>query len=163
MRQHRGVVTESELLAAVDVAFLATGRGLRRWPDSHPARSPARCTSTRVCTDAAKWRIVGARVDVWIEAVAGAGLATIERDVAVTWREPPGAVIVRTDLLRPRRDAALPLVVARTAIDGVPGAGVVLAVGAPAEEVAAIPDCGCDACDSGSANELVYVGQEVAR
>ena len=36
-------------------------------------------------------------------------------------------------------------------------AGIVLGVGDPAECIAWIPDCGCDACDSGSANELDYL------
>jgi len=34
------VVTEQELLDAVDEAFAVTGRGLAPWPDPHPDRRP---------------------------------------------------------------------------------------------------------------------------
>ena len=54
----------------------------------------------------------------------------------------------------PLAAGALPLVVARSRIGEVDDAGVVLGVGDPAVCLARFPECGCDACDSGSQNEL---------
>lgn len=156
------MVTESSLRAAVDAAFVDTARGLRRWPDPHPDRQPADDEYSRV-TDPAKWRIVGARVDAWIAATVSLGLAVVERDAAVTWRERREPTIASTDVVRPLTAGALALTIARTVIEGVAGAGVLLGVGEPAEELALIPDCGCDACDSGSQNELDHLDTEIAR
>ena len=57
---------------------------------------------------------------------------------------------------RPHR-GALELVVAHSRIGDVGDAGIVLGLGIPAECIVWIPDCGCDACDSGSANELDHL------
>lgn len=147
------MVTEAELLAAVDAAFEATGRGLVVWSSPHPDRSPREEEYSRV-TDPGKWRIVGARADAWLVALADAGLGVVERGVAVPWRVPPGTVISRTDRLVPHAAGALPLVVARSRIEGIDDAGVTLAAGDPAVCVVLIPFCGCDACDDGAQYEL---------
>ena len=147
------MVTGSELLAAVDAAFAVTGRGLARWPDPHGGRAPLDEEYARL-TNAGKWRIVGARADAWLAALADARLATVERDVEVRWTAAPGPVISRTDRLVPRAAGALPLVVARSRIDDVGDAGVTLGVGDPAVCVAWIPPCGCDACDRGAQPEI---------
>src|SRR4051794_31632987 len=59
----------ADLVAAVDAAFAFTGRGLLRWADPHQARSPRDEKYSRV-TNPAKWRIVGARADAWLVALA---------------------------------------------------------------------------------------------
>lgn len=56
---------------------------------------------------------------------------------------------------------ALALVVARSRIADVPDAGVVLGAGDPAVCVDVSPDCGCDACDSGSQDELDVIDARV--
>lgn len=147
------MVTESELLAAVDEAFRVTGRGLARWPDPHPDRPPLDEEYSRV-TNAAKWRIVGARGDAWADALSDAGLAVVERDVEVRWRVAPGSTISRSDRIMPYAAGALPLAVARSRIDDTDDAGVTLGVGDPAVCVALVPACGCDACDSGAQPEI---------
>ena len=141
------------LLVAVDEAFARTARGLDRWDDPHPPpdRIVADEEYSRV-TNPARWRIIGARADAWLEVLAAHGLAAVRRGVAVEWVEPPGPIVTRTDLVRPTVEHGLPLVVGRSRIGDVDDAGVTLGVGLPAVLVHAIPDCGCDACDSGSAD-----------
>ena len=63
----------------------------------------------------------------------------------------------RAERVIPIAPGALELVVAHARIGDVVDAGIVLGVGDPAECIVWIPDCGCDACDSGSANELDYL------
>jgi hypothetical protein len=147
------VTTEPELLAAVDVAFEITGRGLRPWPDPHPDRSPLTEQYSRLL-DPAKWRIIGARADAWFEALAESGVAEIERNVSADWQDAPGPVVTRTDRIVPTAAGALPIVVARSRLEDIDDAGVTLGVGHPSVLVALFPDCGCDACDSGSQDEL---------
>jgi hypothetical protein len=147
------VVTEAELLAAVGEAFVETGRRCTPWPDPHAGRSPGDDEYSRV-TDPARWHIVGARADAWLRAFAATGLATVERDVAVDWREPPPTTVTRADRAVPHAAGALPLVVARSRIEGDDDAGVTIGVAAPALCIGWVPHCGCDACDGGSQAEL---------
>jgi hypothetical protein len=157
---HDGVFAESDLLSAVDEAFAWTARGLRPWPDPHPDRSPLDEEYSRLL-DPAKWRIIGARADAWLAAVVEAGLAAVQHDAAADWVAPPGPAITRADRVTPRVAGALPVVIARSRIDGVDDAGVVLGVGDPAVCVAWFPECGCDACDSGSQNELDHFDEHL--
>ena len=147
------VVTEQELLDAVDEAFAVTGRGLAPWPDPHPDRRPRAEEYSRL-SDPAKWRIIGARADAWVVALPAAGLAEVERDAAIRWEAPPGTVLSRADRLVPHVAGGLPLVVARSRLGPVDDAGVTLGAGDPAVVIGWIPDCGCDACDSGSQDVL---------
>lgn len=147
------VVTEAELVAAVDAAFEDTRGGLMPWSAPHAGRSPLDEEYSRV-TNPGKWRILGARADAWLVALGDTGLAVVERNSAVHWRVPPGTVISRTDRAVPHAAGALPLVVARSRIEGVEDAGVTLGAGHPAVCVTWIPDCGCDACDGGAQLEL---------
>lgn len=150
------MIDEPELLAAVDGAFARTGRGLAPWPDPHPDRSPLDEEYSRLL-DPAKWRIIGARADAWLIAVVDAGLAVVAPNAALAWRSDPGPVISRTDGVVPRAAGGLPLVVARSRLGDIDDAGVVLGVGDPAVCVTWFPDCGCDACDSGSQDELDHL------
>lgn len=146
----------TDLLAAVDAAFVTTSRGLRQWDDPHHGEMPAEEEYSR-CLDPAKWRIIGARAEAWIEALTTGGLATIERDVSPTWPQPWAMSNIRTDVLHPAPPTALSLVIARSTIADLADAGVTIAV-ARADHVvgvvAPVPNCGCDACDGGSQGEL---------
>jgi hypothetical protein len=142
------MVTEHELLAAVDATFEVTGRGLESWPDPHPDRSPLDEEYSRL-TNPSKWRIVGARADAWPVAVVDAGLAKAERSTVIRWRAPPRTVFSRTDHVAPYPRGALPLVLARSQLGDVDDAGVTLGVGDPVIGVAWFPERGCEACDSG--------------
>ena len=147
------VVTDQELLDAVDEAFAITGHGLAHWPDPHPDRMPRDEEYSRL-SDPAKWRIVGARADAWLIALHAAGLAEVERKAPIRWEAPPRAVVSRADRLAPHVADGLPLVAARSHLGPVDDGGVTLGVGDPAVPIAWIPDCGCDACDSGSQDVL---------
>lgn len=147
------MISVPELTAATESVFERVARGLRRWPDPHQGGPPGD-DDYSVATDAAKWRIIGARVDAWFETLETNGLARIERDAAVDWVELPGTIISRVDRAVPRTVGALPLVVARSAVGDVEDAGVTVGAGDPATLVAWVPDCGCDACDRGSQPEL---------
>jgi len=154
------VVSEAELRAAVDTAFVITGRGLRAWADPHPDRLPRDEEYSRLL-DPGKWRIVGARADAWLDALAGTGVAVVERNTTVSWREQPGPVISHSDTAVPSAPGALPLTVARSRLGDVADAGVTLGLGDPALCVDWFPDCGCDACDSGSQNELDHFDEHM--
>ena len=142
----------------MDAAFARTSRGMRRWDDPHPApeRLVANEEYSRV-TDPARWRIIGARVDAWIDVLVADGVASVARDQNVDWGDRPGPTVTRVDVVRPVVAGGLPLVVGRSRIGAVDDAGVTLGVGLPATFLAAIPDCGCDACDSGSADVIQEV------
>lgn len=99
-------------------------------------------------------RIIGARAEAWLLALAETGLALVERDAGVRWRATPSTVISRADRAVPRAAGALPLVIARSRIADIDDAGVTIGVGDPAIGVAWLPFCGCDACDDGSQAEL---------
>lgn len=144
------------LVATVERAFTQTSAGLARWPDPHPDRSPADEEYSRLL-DPAKWRIVGARADAWLVALVDAGLAVVEPDAAITWRTKPGPVISRAERAVPLAAGALPLIVAHSRLGEVDDGGVVLGIGHPAACITWFPDCGCDACDSGSQNELDHL------
>jgi Family of unknown function (DUF6226) len=147
------VVGLFELRSAVDATFALTVNGLTPWPDPHPDRTPLDEEYSRLL-DPVKWRIIGARAEAWIVALVDAALATVERDAPVRWRAEPGTEISRTDRVVPLADGALPLIVARSRLGDVEDAGVTLGAGNPATCVAWFPQCGCDACDSGSQSEL---------
>jgi hypothetical protein len=156
-RHHRGMVDVPQLLAAVDGAFAQTGAGAAPWPDPHPDRSSVPDEAYSRLTNPAKWRILGARTDAWLVALVGARLAIVEPDATVTWKAQPAPVISRAERVVPRAAGALELVIAHSRLGDVDDAGVGLGVGDPVECVEWFPDCGCDACDSGSQNELEHL------
>jgi hypothetical protein len=154
------VVVEAELRGAVDAAFVITGRGFRSWPDPHPDRAPLEEEYSRLL-DPGKWRIVGARADAWLHALVETGLAIVERNAMVSWRHKPRPIISRADLVVPVASGALPLTVARSRLGDVDDAGVTLGLGDPAVCMDWFPECGCDACDSGSQNDLDYFDEHM--
>jgi hypothetical protein len=160
-RHHRGVIEVPELQAAVEAAFVQTSRGLAPWPDPHPDRSSVPDEAYSRLTDPAKWRILGARTDAWLIALVNAGLAIVEPDATVSWTARRRPVISRTERAVPVAVGALELVVAHSQIGDIDDAGLVLGVGDPSDCVNWFPDCGCDACDSGSQNELDHLDAHV--
>jgi Family of unknown function (DUF6226) len=108
-----------------------------------------------------KWRIVGARADAWLIALVECGLAVVEANASVSWRDKLGPVICRTDRITPVVAGALPLTVARSWLGDVDDAGLILGLGDPAVDIDWFPDCGCDACDSGSQNELDHFDEHM--
>lgn len=147
-----------ELAAAVEEAFAELAPWLAQWDDPHPP--PKRIVAdeeySRV-TNPAKWRIAGVRADAWAATLVAHGLATVVVDATVEWETTAPTEVTRTDLVVPEVADGLALVVGRSRIGSVADAGLTLGVGVPAAFVVAIPDCGCDACDSGSADVLAEV------
>lgn len=141
-----------ELVAAVDAAFIETGRGLDGWPDPHPDRRPLEDEYSRV-TNPQRWKILAARAEAWFAAMTAAGIAETE-EAAVAWREQPRIPVAYTFRAVPLAPNAIPLVIAWNRIEDVEWPALVLGAGDPTEVVAIIPDCACDACDSGSQDAL---------
>ena len=151
---HDGAVTPiEELVTAVDAAFVATGREMAGWPHPHPDRMPLAEEYSRV-SNRHKWQILAARAEAWLVALANAGLSEIDSGTEIGWEEPPRLDSNRTYLARPRAADALPLIVCMERLGDMDDAGVTLGVGDPAVLLLSTPDCGCDACDSGSQDAL---------
>lgn len=109
-------------------------------------------------TDVGKYRILDARVEAWVRALHAAGLARSADVPATRWvdavRDPEAQARVRR--ITPARPGGLSILFAATLVDGAPfGLDVGLAhdQGQPVL-LQPVPDCGCDACDSGSADLL---------
>ena len=151
-------MTEDELMVAVERAFAITSRDLPDWPDPNPERRPADDAYSRV-TDAARYRIVGARADAWAAAAVELGLARIVD--RVDWAEAPGTKVSRSVMVVPEAIGGLPMVIARSALGDCDDAGLTLGAGRPATQVVFVPDCGCDACDSGSQDLIDLVDEYV--
>jgi hypothetical protein len=140
-----GVV--SRVFAETDAARLA-------WPDPHSGREPADEEYSR-CLDPGKYQIIGARADAWLRALAELSLATVTPagDLDAGWRSGPprGAPVTRARWARPDLPGTIALLVCWRGFGSVLDNLVTLGAGEPAVEIATLPDCGCDACDDGSA------------
>lgn len=143
------------LVGAVDRAFARRDPALVTWPDPHTGGRESLPEEYSRVTDAAKWRILGARVDAWVRVLLDRRLAAVHPiDLReITWA-PPVPRFTSAVRVVPVAAGALPLIVVRNAIDDVPDAGITLGLGDPAECVGWFPDCGCDACDNGSEPHL---------
>lgn len=150
------MVSTEELLTAVDTAFERTALGLRRWDDPHADRDPSEDECSR-CLAPAKWSIVVARAEAWVQALEAVGLADVERGTAVTWANERGPTIEweSIDVVRLRSGEGMPVVFAyRSWGDCIEANGVTVGAGDPVVEISGVPACGCDACDHGSELEL---------
>ena len=141
------------LISAVDSAFEKVEASLCQWLDPHEDGIPSEEEYSRLANPD-RWLILGARVDAWVETLVHLDVATVERGALVEWEELPGTAISHVDRVVPKAAGALPLVVARSYLGGVAGAGVTIGVGDPTACVDYFPNCGCDACDQGSKYEL---------
>lgn len=141
----------SELLAAVDERFAITGAATPGWPDPHPGLAAPEDWEYSHCADPAKYLILQARLAAWRDVLVARGAMVEEPgdDDVLVWR--------------PVARGALPLVVRSRSFDEVPGNLVELGVGGgPTEWLRTLPDCGCDACDDGSAHYLQRLDDLVA-
>lgn len=163
-----------DLLDAVEARF-AAARTVADWADPHedPAApgehaEPRKEEYSRV-SHPERHVVVGERVQAWVDELVGRGLGDLEDALPprpAGRLEPPGSgdgwllrphlELDRVLVLRPRRESALPLVLGLVGADA-----VVVATGMPVVELRLVPDCGCDACDSGSAALLQEVDETV--
>ncbi|MDH6680007.1 hypothetical protein M2284_004232 [Rhodococcus sp. LBL1] len=141
------------LLDDVDAAFAVTGADTPQWP--HPYKdgaAPDEAAYERV-TDPEKFLIVVARARAWTKVLLDRGWAREASHVA--WALRPFDSGGADTVLEPAADGAVPLVVTtHTPVDCEHIFTVTVAAGDPAVRLASIPDCGCDACDRGSATLL---------
>ncbi|MFF1260001.1 MULTISPECIES: DUF6226 family protein [unclassified Streptomyces] len=136
---------------AVDEAFAVAGVDTPPWPDPHPD-GEVRDEEYSRCSEPEKYRVLAARADAWTQALSRLGLAEVETvtDPAGIWRRGPGVAVSGAVRLHPVRADAVPLVFGFSAIDEVARTVLVVGAGEPAVSLEQLPDCGCDACDSGS-------------
>jgi hypothetical protein len=149
------VIDIDTVRGAVADAYAASGNW-PAWPDAHLLPDGTRRESfdeeySRV-SDPQKYRVVGGRVDGWVTALTALGLAELETVDASVFADPSAALDpVQVLRLRPYREGAIPLLFAVRSVLAERD-NVVLGAGEPAAAVVdRNPDCGCDACDSGSA------------
>ncbi|WP_277754330.1 DUF6226 family protein [Pseudactinotalea suaedae] len=144
--------------AAVDRTYGAGPLAHVSWPDPHPEHEVADEEYSRV-TDPERYRIVGARADAWVETLTSLGLAAAASvPVPTGWRTSADAAT----LLRPHAPGAQPLLLVLSDLDAVPGCVLTLGAGEPPVAVGhGAPDCGCDACDSGSEDLLRALDDEI--
>ena len=157
-----------------EVARRYAALDLPAWPAPHPDGAPPREEEYSRVTDPQRYRIAGARARVWAEVLAEAGAVVVPDPV----RGIPLAEAGRADLTVPVDralrvappagvDGASPWWLLETDVPQAEDGGVLpvirVAVGAPGQVHALLPDCGCDACDPGSDELLEAVDQAVAR
>lgn len=133
-------------------AFAVTSAMNPPWPDPHPDMQDPLEEEYSRCLDPGKYRILGARLDAWVQALTGLGLGTAHEVQAIdqAWRDGPVDDVDRVIWVRPVRTGAIPLLVGFQQFDGVANAAVVVGAGEPAVLLLSQPACGCDACDDGS-------------
>ncbi|NIJ12653.1 hypothetical protein FHU38_002997 [Saccharomonospora amisosensis] len=151
------------LLEAVTAEFGRTAATTPGWPDPHPdGAEPVEEEYSR-CTEPGKYRILHARARAWTRALIDAGLATLEEvaDPGDAWREVPSVTPETAIRVRPTRDGALCLLLGFASLSGVPDAVAIIGAAEPAVYLATVPDCGCDACDSGSDDLLSQFDEQV--
>jgi hypothetical protein len=150
------------------VATSCRGLGLPSWPDPHPGRASPRDEEYSRVTDPERYRLVHARARVWADRLGdlpGVGVETLapaalddagqlgrfDRGVRLTSPRPGTLplLLLEHDAPLPGRDATLAM--------------LRISVVRPEIELETWPDCGCDACDSGSADLLRAVDRTVGR
>ncbi len=158
------MVSVSELQARVASGFDALG--LPSWPDPHPDMGAPRDEEYSRVTDPGRYRVVHARARLWARVLEDTVGARAERLTPQagdgTGRPRPFDRGVR---LVPDRPGGLPLVLLERDADvGHDATLAVLEIGVvrPDVVVEVLPDCGCDACDSGSRDLLDAVDATIA-
>lgn len=127
-------------------------RRLQEAVATHPGEAHPLEEEYSRCLDPGKYRILPARGEAWVRALTRLGVATVDEvvDPAAAWRDEPDVRVETATRLRPTRAGAISLLLGFTSLQGVPAAVVVIGAGQPEVPLVTLPDCGCDACDSGS-------------
>lgn len=143
------------LLPGVEESFGSLRGELADWANPRPGGAQPLEEEYSRCLDPHRYRLLGVRAEAWIETVTAAGVG-VARSVApeeVRWAgeihlHPTRATVIDG------RAGTQPLVVAWAPVDGVEDSLVLVGVGDPTHVLERQPDCGCDACDTGSADLL---------
>lgn len=135
-----------ELMSAVESVF--RGMGPTSWPDPHPDRVVAEEDYSRV-TDPDRYAVMLQRISAWRQVL------TDSWGVRVTPLEGEGPLHERWS--SPRADT-LDLDLHARVVDQVVVVWLSVTGGEPFDVV---PDCACDACDSGSADLLAVLDRDL--
>ncbi|MCA1008411.1 DUF6226 family protein [Rhodococcus hoagii] len=142
-----------ELLDDVDAAFAVTGAAAPGWPNPYEDGTAPDEAEYEQLTNPEKFLIVVARAQAWTRVLLDRGWA--REAPHVDWALRPFDTGGAETVLEPAADGAAPLVLTtHTPVDSDHIFTVTVAAGDPAVRLAEIPDCGCDACDRGSAGLL---------
>jgi hypothetical protein len=143
------------LLPAVDEAFARLRGDLADWPHPRPDGRPAAVEEYSRVTDPERYRLLAARADAWVEVLTERGTASAEvmDPDEVAWVGSIHGRFDRVTVLRGRAGTQ-PVIVAWAPSQSADEAFVQVGVGRPAHVLESQPDCGCDACDTGSADLL---------
>lgn len=136
---------------------------LPAWPPPRPATDSPRDEEYSRVTDPARYRIVHERARLWAE-VLGQVPGVSSESMPSAPLDPTGHLSFnRGTRLTCDRDGTLPLLLLErdAVVDEGNLAVLHVAVAEPAVQVATQPDCGCDACDSGSADLLEAIDEAV--
>ena len=155
-----------------EVARRYAALDLPTWPAPHPDGAPPREEEYSRVTDPQRYRIAGARARVWAEVLAEAGAVVVPDPVRGIPLDEAGRADLAAPVDRALRvappacvDGASPWWLLETDVPQDDDGGVLpvlrVAVGAPGQVHALLPDCGCDACDPGSDELLEAVDQAV--
>lgn len=154
----------SELQAQVASRFARLE--LSSWPDPHPDMASPRDEEYSRVTDPESYRLVHARARVWaavLEETLRARAETLAPASLVAGGRPKA--FDRGVRLTPPQPGALPLVLLERDVQTPSGdatlAVLEIAVARPDVVVEMQPDCGCDACDSGSTRLLEAIDSTI--
>jgi hypothetical protein len=153
----RAMVTVSELQARVESNYQRLD--LPSWPDPHPdMMSPGQAEYSRL-TAPGRYRIIQARAGVWAQVLVDAlGVHAETFTPASVADNGPSEPFDRGVRLVPRPPGTLPLLLLDHDVPTQTGDQALpvlrIAVVRPDVVVDMQPDCGCDACDSGSRDLL---------
>lgn len=156
----------SELQAQVASRFERLN--LPSWNNPHPGpASPGDEEYSRI-TDPERYRVVHARARAWtavLEGVLGARTDTLS--TGSTMRDGRPRPFDRGVRLTPREPGGLPLLLLERDAPTDAGAATLavldIAVGDPGTVIGSVPDCGCDACDSGSRDLLEAIDSTIGQ
>lgn len=155
----------TDLLAAVTAEHAVTGAGTPGWADPNPDRDPAAEKYSRLLHPE-KYQILVARAEAWARGWVCLGLAeradVVEPDGATLWGQLDGRTSPhRTLRLLPYAAGALPLLLGVSEYQPDSGVQLLVGFGEPAVLLEDVPDCGCDACDSGSVDLLSLLDERI--
>lgn len=139
------------LLLRVDDHFYETSEAYEEWDNPHRNIAPSEEEYSRV-TNPDRFRIVTARALAWERALSGYEGATVRRPKSdLNWIVGPRFKIDRSSIIYPQRRGSMPLVFGFSVSSAELDADTCsVGAGSPPFLLGKIPDCACDACDSGS-------------
>jgi len=158
------VVTVSDLQAQVASRFALLD--LPSWINPHPNMASPRAQEYSRVTDPERLRVVHSRARLWaavLEDMLGAHTETLTSGSFAP--DDHSETSDRGVRLTSRRPGALPLLLLERDVPTLSGAATSavldIEVGDLGIRVASLPDCGCDACDSGSSDLLDAVDSTI--